>query len=112
MSQHLFSTVCQGCSIKVVIGYDRALGHIFMNIVSDGFVGKGVGNVCELYTSIQDVNAGLSCTDVSYYRNVLSRLGITVPESMFAEVMRDQYMDVGNRIVSYKSDGSMDVIVS
>jgi hypothetical protein len=111
MSQHIFYTEHQGKPITVMMGYDRPLRHVFMSIMVDTFEDTDEddeGDAMEVYTSLQDKDAGLKCFDVNYYRRVLERLRITIPESMFTEVMRDQNENVGNRMVTHDLDGLME----
>jgi hypothetical protein len=57
-----------------------------------------------LYSNLDDDNAGISCQDVGYFRGVLEDLGVMVPETMFAEVQRDQSNKAGNRVVRHSAN--------
>ena len=92
MSQHRFHTD----EATVVVGYDRTLDYVFLSVFDPK------GDV--LYSNLLDENAGTNQQDVEYYRGVLARLNIIVPESMFEEVKRDQIARAGNRIVYHFLD--------
>jgi hypothetical protein len=57
-----------------------------------------------IYSNLSDKNAGTEQQDVRYYRSVLNRLSVTVPEEMFAAVESDQRARVGNRVVHHSSE--------
>jgi hypothetical protein len=94
MSQHVFRTVdLNGNAVRVTLGYDRPLDFVFC------FVDDGREEA--IYTNLDDDDAGTHQQDVNYYRPVLARLGIDLPEEMFREVQSDQRNVVGNRFVDH-----------
>lgn len=95
MSQHRFRCVHQGQPIEVTIGFDRPLGYVFMTIITDD-------EEQILYSNLDDDVAGIHCRDVNYFRRLLQRMNITVPECMFNETLRDQIGHVGNRNVEHQ----------
>ncbi|GGG87118.1 hypothetical protein [Edaphobacter dinghuensis] len=97
MSQHIFHAVDRKRrKVTVTMGYDRPLNYVFCTICSE----KGK----MLYSNLGDTNAGCTNQDVEYYRPILRRFGIQVPELMFMEVVWDQAMQVGNRVVVHTPD--------
>ena len=91
MSQHIY----EGDNAKVVLGYDRPLDYVFCTVERGGEV---------IYSNLSDKNAGTEQQDVRYYRSALDRLGVTVPEEMFAAVESDQRNRVGNRVVHHSGE--------
>lgn len=98
MSQHQFHTQHNGKPVIVQIGFDRPLGHYHMVVYE-------LGNDDDpLYTNLDQEDAyELSLDD---YRNVLSEMGITVPDSMFQETEIDAAQRQGNRCVIHQADGT------
>lgn len=96
MSQHLFETTdANGETVTVTMGYDRRLDYVFCTVMKadDDFI----------YSNLDDDGAGIDQHDVDYYRPVLERLGISVPESVFRETAADQRGCVGNRVVIHSA---------
>lgn len=90
MSHHLHSMKTKEYGIvNVVMGYDPSGGHIFCTV-------KQESSDRALYSSLDDNQGGTHQLDVEYYRAILFLLGLTVPDSMFREVERDQ----ASRVVS------------
>jgi hypothetical protein len=111
MSRHYFKTNYQGELITVTMGYDRPLNYVFMTISRD------VPNLNDenddesgdnelVYSNLSDAQAGVDCHDVNYYRQILQTMNLSVPESLFVEVTRDQHYSVGNRIVEHTLGGT------
>jgi hypothetical protein len=100
MSQHIYQTTAP---VLVTLGYDRPLDYVFCTIMTPS------GAV--LYSNLDDDNAGSSCQDVEYFRGVLEELGLMVPETMFAEVQRDQSNKVGNRVVRHSANTELNLTV-
>ena len=101
MSQHHCSTeTLNGENVAVTLGYDRALNYVFCVVEFDD---------CDedvLYSNLSDPHAGTRQQDVEYFRGILTKLGITVPESMFTEVKIDQQQRAGNRTVTHVADSA------
>ena len=94
MSQHVFRTVDgNGIAVTVTLGYDRPLDFVFCTVMD--------AHGEPIYTNLDDDDAGTHQQDILYYRPILTRLGIEVPEVMFAEVESDQTNVVGNRVVDH-----------
>jgi hypothetical protein len=92
MSQHLYNTTTtQDVSVTVMMGYDRGLNYVFC-VVEDG-------SNEPLYSNLSDPGAGTPQKDINYFRAVLEKLGIEVPDSVFRAVEDDQRARVGNSIV-------------
>jgi hypothetical protein len=94
MSQHIFRTVDgNGIAVTVTLGYDRPLDFVFCTVMD--------AQDEPIYTNLDDDDAGTHQQDIDYYRPILTRLGIEVPEAMFDEVESDQTKVVGNRVVDH-----------
>lgn len=89
MSQHIWK---RG-GVEVRMGYDRPLDFVFCTLEINGEME---------YSNLSDENAGTFCQDVVYYRDVLRRLGVDVPEEMLTNVREDQIGRIGNKVVEYK----------
>ncbi|MCP3024599.1 hypothetical protein [Cupriavidus basilensis] len=128
MSQHHFETVHGTNRVDVVLGWDRPLHHFFLWVErlnvpcnapqapelafadvdegSDPCDGSEERSEDFIYHNLDDtasMGAGLS-----YFRNKLAALGVTVPETMFTQVLRDKALNIGNRHVVYQADGSFE----
>lgn len=95
MSQHIF----EGDNERVVLGYDRPLDYVFCTVERGGEV---------IYSNLSDENAGTEQREIRYFRKVLDRLGATVPEEMFVAVESDRRSKVGNRVVHYPRNPTLD----
>ncbi len=96
MSRHSFRFRDEDDKIvSVVLGYDRPLDYVFCTVFREGEGGSPI------YTNLADPEAGTHQRDVEYFRPILTRLGIEVPEQMFLEVEIDQILRTGNRDVDY-----------
>lgn len=91
MSQHIFKSD----DVEVIMGYDRPLDYVFCVVSRDD------GEI--LYSNLSDPQAGTRQQSVQYFRLVLARLGVTVPEEMFAAVREDQRNREGNKVVHYST---------
>ena len=92
MSQHIYKAVNSvGQPLTILLGYDRPLDFVFCTVIA--------ANDEVLYCNLDDPNAGTDQQDVNYYRPLLRELGVTVPDSVYREVMSDQRLRVGNRLV-------------
>jgi hypothetical protein len=95
MSRHIYKYR----TTEVAMGYDRPLDYVFCTVERQGRM---------VYSNLSDPVAGTACQSVDYYRFVLERLGITVPEAMFAAVAEDQKTKAGNIIVEYGGEDDDD----
>jgi hypothetical protein len=97
MSQHIFETNnAQGAPVTVTMGYDRPLDYVFCTVLYP--------NDEVIYSNLDDDDAGTHQQDVDYYRPVLQKLGLHIPESMFREVKSDQLGCIGNRVKIHFAD--------
>lgn len=117
MSQHYFRTQHDSTPVEVLLGWDRPLGHFFMVIEKLATAGASESTEASqqpavdtddddgyLYSNLNELDPfGLS---LDHFRDVLSDLGIQVPEQMFEQIELDHAMRVGNRRVWYQPDGS------
>jgi hypothetical protein len=96
MSQHFCtSRDNQGNNVQVILGYDRPLNFVFCTVTTaDGDV---------VYSNLSDPAAGTRQQDVNYYRPILEKAGVKVPEAMFDQVAEDQMRRIGNHIVDHGS---------
>jgi hypothetical protein len=96
MSQHIVEMRnAKGDTVTVTMGYDRPLDFVFCTVMSQ--------QDDVIYSNLDDDDAGTLQQDVYYYRAILERLGLHVPESVFQEVASDQIGRVGNRIVVHNA---------
>jgi len=123
MSNHIFDTRYQDRDVRVTLGYDRPLGHVFLTVLRteseepessyadqaedvelDSDDDDGV-----IYSNLSDPDAGFS-QGLDYYRAKLTSLAITVPESMFRETEEDALRCAGNRVVRHYEDGRLETL--
>lgn len=111
MSQHFFNTTHEGQPIQVLLGWDRPLGHFFLvieKLPADQTAEAGNDEEDEddgyLYSNLNDDSP--FGYDLDYYKAKLKELGITVPQTMFEQILADQAHKVGNRQVWYEADGT------
>jgi len=97
MSQHIFETSGpEGSPVTVTLGYDRPLNYVFCTVMGpDDEI---------IYSNLDDAGAGIHQQMVDYYRSILEKLGLHVPESMFREVELDQRFQVGDRVEIHSLD--------
>lgn len=98
MSQH--STPTRYCDQKVVVvvGYDRPLNDLFLQVLSDEHAYPSQEEQV-LYSSIRE--PGLDWTDINTVSAKLAELGIEVPDSLLEAVYLDQIFHVGNLVVRH-----------
>ncbi|MGT2455727.1 hypothetical protein ACU4GI_21920 [Cupriavidus basilensis] len=129
MSQHHFQTVHGANAIDVVLGWDRPLHHFFLwveRLRSPAAMEQAeqlamaetvdrqeeLSDDCEdqsddfIYHNLDD--SASQHADLSYFRCKLDALGIAVPETMFTQVLRDKALNIGNRYVVYRPDGTFE----
>jgi len=98
VSQHLCATRdSEDNNVQEILGYDRPLNFIFCTITAaDGEI---------VYSNLPDLNVDTRQQDVNYYRPILEKAGVTLPEAMFEQVAEDQTLCVGNRVADHGSIG-------
>lgn len=99
MSRHVYRFERDERTIEVLLGWDRPLQHVFL-VVEDLSDDDDGGT---LYNNLQEADP--SRLTLEYFRDVLKRLDIQVPESMFAEVEIDRRMNAGNRFAKHQANG-------
>ena len=67
--------------VLVRIGYDRILNYVFCTIERGSRM---------LYSNLSDPKAGTEQQDVNYFRPILAKHFVTVPEELFEKVRREQ----------------------
>ncbi len=99
MSQHIYETTFRGRPIEVTLGWDRPLRGFYMYILY-----ADCDNEEEfLFSNLKQAVAFPPSLDP--YKSTLICLGITLPESMFAQAAADQRRDVVNRVCLHSADG-------
>lgn len=84
-----------GRDVLLVVGFDRPLGHYFMVIQEiDDAPGRSEDESI-IYSNLEDPGAGFPHS-LNRYQQVLSELGITMPESVWNDVMVDKHTNAGN----------------
>ena len=127
MSQHHFETVHGSNRVDVVLGWDRPLHHFFLWVerlgvpcnappapelafadAEESAEYDGPKEPLEefIYHNLDDT--GSMGADLNYFRSKLAALGVTVPETMFTQVLRDKALNIGNRYVVYRPDGTFE----
>lgn len=107
MSRHHFDTTHKGFPVTVILGWDRPMDYFFLMIhkpaelIDDTML---VEDDDFLYSNLHEIDP--FGHDLDYYREVLRRFQIVVPESMFIQVERDQELNTGNRVVWHHADSS------
>lgn len=105
MSQHRFTTECNGSPISILMGYDYPLDGYFMVIER---LSTGTDDVSDdkdheadeyLYSNLYEVEShpkSLAC-----YQQKLAELNIEVPAQMLEEIIEDRAQRVGNKFVRH-----------
>ena len=101
MSQHYYhETDPDGSCITVLLGWDRPLQHVFLVVTKES---KDQKTEEILYSNLDDpISYGQGLV---YFRNKVSDLGLSLPETMYAEVEKDQANNIGNRIAQHTHEG-------
>lgn len=101
MSQHIFvGTAAPNRQVKVLMGWDRPLQHVFMVVEQLGDAANDpVDEDLYLYSNLDEPEPENMTLDD--FRSKLEELKIAVPESMFIETDRDRANNVGNRVVRH-----------
>src|SRR5688572_13026868 len=81
MSRHYFDCQCEGRKVRVILGYDRPLDAMFMNV--ERLTHQGGSTMNHVYASISDPEGDGS---MDYYADKLKSLGIDAPECLFLAV--------------------------
>ena len=84
MSQHTYKYE----EIKVLAGWDRPLGYLFLVI-------ENRTSCIPIYDNNTDPNA-INAQDTEHYKKVLRTLSIPVPEGFWLAIEDDRLNDVGN----------------
>lgn len=106
MSQHQYSTsLPNGQSVRVTVGYDRQLGEFFMNVLATG----GSAEPEAIYSSLADPLGGAA--GLEHYAQTLDGLGIQAPKSLFEQTLIDAVEGIGNRIAVHQADGSFEELM-
>ena len=105
MSQHLFSTQCNGKAVVVLMGWDRPLQGFFLVVEEDDDEADEY-----VYSNMEDPALirwmGLPPT-IDPFLTKLLELGITIPARMIEEIRADSLANVGNRHVVYDESGEI-----
>lgn len=105
MSQHiiLVSSKIISASVWIQLGWDKPMSEFYM-VVFENLPGAAFydeGNV--LYSNSLDPNG--SGKDLDYFKELASRLGLDVPESLWTAAREDKSSNVVNRTVFYSPEG-------
>lgn len=118
MSQHLIKATHNGKPITILSGYDRPLRGFFLVVDLDeddpAFVPSDENDdEGMLYSNLWDpelIEFGGLPPDYEHFDKALKELGLTIPDRMREEILKDQLNNTGNRVVHYKYEGSELVI--
>lgn len=101
MSQHYYhDTDPDGSCITVLLGWDRPLQYVFLVVTKES---KDRKTEEMTYSNLDDPSS--RGQDLVYYRNKVSDLGLSLPETMYTQVEKDQANNIGNRIVQHTHEG-------
>lgn len=92
MSQHLFTGLRQPRFHGVLMGWDKPLQYYFMVIY------KTPDDDTPFFSNL---NLARECYTLAYYRAVLSRVSIELPEAYFDSVYMDGKRNEGNKEVTH-----------
>jgi hypothetical protein len=116
MSQHIFSTQCNGKPVVVLMGWDRPLQGFFLVVEEDNesdaddHADESDESDGYVYSNMEDPDLipwmGLPPT-IDPFLAKLQDLGITIPARMVAEIQADAMANVGNRYVTYDESGAI-----
>lgn len=113
MSQHYFSTQCDGKPVTVLLGWDKPLQGFFL-VIEDESKPDSLDEVF-LYSNLNDENlTGSRLTkDLDYFTNcVLKGFDIVVPDTIIKNVVADSHQNVGNKVCSYWLDDAGKLVSS
>lgn len=115
MSQHHCPAKIGEQPVLVVLGWDRSLQGFFLDIErvskppkepESEVVRRVSAAPSYVYSSLHTKDA--FSVDLNVYRKVLAGFGVTLPEAVFSGVEADRRNGVGNRLVKYFPDGSVE----
>ncbi|NJM43840.1 MAG: hypothetical protein HC858_07435 [Brachymonas sp.] len=102
MSQHVLQTKLADVPVEILLGWDRRLSYFFMVIER----ASNDGDEEPIYSNLNEQEPFKK--SLTFYRLVLERLGVAVPEALWLQVACDRDLNVGNRFVIWQADGRFD----
>jgi hypothetical protein len=102
MTQHVFKTTYEGKTTQVMLGWDRPLQGFFMVIPRSTAASEDTSDSGYLYCNLldPDLSRGVSYS-IEYFKTILEKLHIDVPEYVFSQINNDETCNRGNRFVRY-----------
>ena len=106
MSTHTFQTKYQGNLIQIVSGWNQKFQGFFLVIELNAVADDDQ----YLYSNLDDDE--LEGVDgfppnLEYFLEILADFELIIPERMRLELLKDKASNIGNRKVTYASDGTM-----
>lgn len=90
MSQHIFETVVDDKTIRVLSGWDKPLQQYYCVIFSEGEIEPIYSNLYEMEPH-----------GIDYYIEKCSQFGVTLPSAMINEIKADCRNNVVNRVETW-----------
>lgn len=102
MSQHQCQTRdSNGDALRIIAGWDRPLAYFYLTVIRD----DADGSHTTVYSSAEDTNGMFAQVDsFAYYRDVLVKLGITLPVGMIPAIEQDGANNIGQRLVNWNTE--------
>jgi hypothetical protein len=81
------------------MGWHRPLQYVFCSVVKE--TPEDSGEEDEVFYEDLDDPEPFGREDVNYYRPILKRLGVTVPEAMLRAIEEDRRRNEGDKVVNW-----------
>ena len=104
MSRHIVHSYRDRTPVRVEAGYDRPLRTLYVQVWEAPDT-HHVKDQSVLYASHLDVRR--DWTDVESIVDVLDKLQIAVPRTLYDELVEDQSLNRGNRLVRYPAPAAI-----
>ena len=109
MSRHSASARYQERNVVVVVGFDRPLNTLFLQVLDEDGACSSLDESIH-YSSLQEPQ--LDWTDINVVAAKLAELGIEVPDSLLEAAYLDQLFQVGNLVVRHHADRPAEILLA
>jgi hypothetical protein len=105
MSQHIVLVTSEiiSASVWIQLGWDKPMSEFYMVVFESLPGAKYYDEGKVLYSNTLDPKG--SGRELDYFKELVSRLGLDVPESLWTAAAEDKLSNVVNRTVFYSSEG-------
>jgi len=107
MSRRSTQARYQGMDVVVVVGYDRPLNALFLQVLA---ADDDASEQEVHYSSLQDPQ--IDWTDINVVAAKLTDLGIEVPRCLIEAVYLDQLFQVGNLVARHYVDRPAEILLA